>query len=87
MIEAFDDETLGGDRAMFHGNNKEDIQSLLEGFQAELIRVSDSVAKVDSMLCVPMLGKCRLRIFSSIVHLGEISFRRFCWSRTRQGGR
>ena len=38
MIEAFDDETLGGDRAMFRGNNKADIQSLLEGFQAELIR-------------------------------------------------
>jgi hypothetical protein len=60
MIEAFDDETLGGDRAMFRGINKADIQSLLEGFQAELIRVSDSVAKVDSMLCVPMLGKCRV---------------------------
>jgi len=60
MIEAFDDETIGGARAMFRGNNKADIQSLLEGFQAELIRVSDSVAKFDSMLCVPMLGKCRV---------------------------
>ena len=57
---SFISDTFSGTRDF--AQRSEDVRHLLDGLEAELLKMVDWVASSDTLLCVPMLGEPVFRI-------------------------
>ena len=52
---SFISNTFGGTRDI--AKRSEDVRHILDGLEAELLKIVDWVASTDTLLCIPMLGE------------------------------